>query len=711
MQKTAASALKWCLKSGGKVDSGDTVSRISKLGAEGRHKANIERDFHTLLKTISGRLGAKLSTARARTVVEQTLCYRKCGGYSGGLAMVFYIANWLQGLYTWCVCVLSSYCFRMYNHQAARVEWQDVPVLLPDELAKALYKRGESVFAHCMRGNVDAEKYWNHCRTHSTWFSNHTMRNYPRLDRLIPLSVYGDDVQCYKNSEIGTVSVIAWCSSFGFANKSMVRYFPICVFSEHCATEHTHEDLMQVIAGSISDMVDPEVIHDWSATGWAYVFNSVQGDLKWIRDNYFLFNFSANECCSLCGALKSHDDPGMTIADFRPNARHVGTLPDLTKFNATPPCLFTMLNVGPDRVEHDMMHGQLLGTTKVSNGSGIIYLAESSFWNRFQESGQYPDALQYTLQLAHKDFLQWKKQLGLNVTQPRFTPARLNRKGRQHYACLSCKASPSKAISMWIAERAVAHASREGASEMDKLVATCLRSFSLTVQLMDTAAEIFTEAEAESFYKHSLTHLQTFALLNKRSRALTGRQAIGKNLWLLMPKHHHLFHCALKARKDRINPRTGTLFAGEDFVGRISRIARVCHRSTVSLRVLMRYLALLHLHLERLKVWKKCIKHWGREGACNHCLFSENLSFPTMPVWETHGTSTCFEPNIPWRPLARYPFENPGNHGISRFGVDIPNWSLRTSDVSDPLGKINFSKREQHKWTRFPISLEMFGVL
>ena len=136
--------------------------------------------------------------------------------------------------------------------------------------------------------------------------------------------------------------------------------------------------------------------------------------------------------------------------------------------------------------------------------------------------------------------------------------------------------------------------------------------------------------------------------------------------------------------KDRINPRTGTPFAGEDFVGRISRIARARHRSTVSLRVLMRYLALLHLHLERLKVWKKGMKHWGREGAYNHCLFSENLSFPTMPVWEAHGSSACFEPNVPWGPLARYPFENPGDHGISRFGGWHPQlkltfqWRLRS---------------------------------
>lgn len=57
----------WCLKSGGRVEAGDMVSKIASLGAGGNHKSNIERDFHTLLKSFSRRLGAKLSTVRART--------------------------------------------------------------------------------------------------------------------------------------------------------------------------------------------------------------------------------------------------------------------------------------------------------------------------------------------------------------------------------------------------------------------------------------------------------------------------------------------------------------------------------------------------------------------------------------------------------------------------------------------------------------------
>lgn len=492
---------------------------------------------------------------------------------------------------------------RMYNHKDAVIEWQSVPVLFPDDFASALFARGEKAFQQCMLADADAAAFWGHMKTHSAWFQRTPWKDYSRLDKLIPLSLYGDDVQCYKNSEIGTCSIIAWSSDFAYKNHTLQRYFPICVWSEHCSTEHTHEDIMRGVTPRISAMVDGQYIHDWSESGWAFAFSSIQGDLKWIRDHYNLFNFSANDCCSLCGAVKSHEDPSWTIADFRLTAKHVGSHPDLSSFNAGPSVVFSLPGTGPDRVVHDCMHSQLLGTGKVCNGSGIVYLAESSFWNPFQPSGTYPDALEFSLRLAHKDFLGWKKSLKLSVTQPRFTPARLSRKGRQSYACLSCKASPSKAVSMWIAQRAIQRASRADASEMDQMVATCLQTYALALQLLDSADLVMTMDEAQRFCNLTLAHLQTYAQLNKRSRALVGRQAVGKNLWILLPKHRH-FHCALKVLQDRINPRASALFAGEDFVGRVSRIARVCHRSTVSERTLQRYLALVHLELVQHGMWK-----------------------------------------------------------------------------------------------------------
>ena len=75
MQETASSALGWCIKSGGHVAKDDMVSKIAHLGAGGSHKANIERDFHTLLKSFNKRLGAQISTVQARRWFSPTKRY------------------------------------------------------------------------------------------------------------------------------------------------------------------------------------------------------------------------------------------------------------------------------------------------------------------------------------------------------------------------------------------------------------------------------------------------------------------------------------------------------------------------------------------------------------------------------------------------------------------------------------------------------------
>lgn len=69
VQKTAASALKWCENAGGRVEPSDVVRRIAGLGSHGKYLANCERDMHTMLNTFGLRLHAKISDIRVRTSV------------------------------------------------------------------------------------------------------------------------------------------------------------------------------------------------------------------------------------------------------------------------------------------------------------------------------------------------------------------------------------------------------------------------------------------------------------------------------------------------------------------------------------------------------------------------------------------------------------------------------------------------------------------
>ena len=82
-------------------------------------------------------------------------------------------------------------------------------------------------------------------------------------------------------------------------------------------------------------------------------------------------------------------------------------------------------------------------------------------------------------------FGEWKKQKGLVSTQARFTCARLNRKLRSDFPCLSSKGIASKRLSFWLADVAVEWANREEATELDKLVASCAYSYVSFLQMID----------------------------------------------------------------------------------------------------------------------------------------------------------------------------------------------------------------------------------
>lgn len=492
--------------------------------------------------------------------------------------------------------------WRMWNIAESRIETQQLPILLPSNMATALYEKGEKIFRHCLIGDVDPKQYWDHCATCCEWFKSHPAKDYPRKDRLIPLSFYGDDVNTYRNSEVGSVSVVAWTSDFAFKNASLLRYWPIAVFSEHTASEYTYRDIMKKVTDDVREMVDPMCLHSWSSTGYCFMMSSFQGDLKWIHQHYRLHNYRKNMPCSFCGACKAHDNPSMQISDFRESAAHIGSAPDLEEFYDNEAAEFHLPGANVHRVLHDCMHSQLLGTGKVANGSALVFLCESSLWNPFQPAGLYEDALAHSLQLAHKDFIAWKKAMKLSVSQPRFTPARLSRKHRMMFACLSSKAAPGKAVTMWLATRCVEWAQRgDGVTHTEKLVATCMHSYAVALRIMDESDLLLTPEQAQEFYRQIMLHLRSFAVLNKESRGLRGK-VVGKNLWLLIVKHHHLHHAGRLVLQERVNPRSWNLFAGEDFVGRISRISRACHRTTVALRTLQRYLALLHLELDNLKL-------------------------------------------------------------------------------------------------------------
>lgn len=162
----------------------------------------------------------------------------------------------------------------------------------------------------------------------------------------------------------------------------------------------------------------------------------------------------------------------------------------------------------------------------------------------------------------------------------------------------------SKVITCWLANRAVAFARREGATQADRIMAICLQSYYVKmIRVMDESEHIMTERDASEFHKLCLKHLKAYVWLHQHGMKCD-RGVPGRRCWLLLPKLHHLWHLAWDTLQTRLNPRTSQLLSAESFVGEIGRIAKATHRSNLSQRTLERYLAKLSLKVG--EIVKKC---------------------------------------------------------------------------------------------------------
>ena len=253
-----------------------------------------------------------------------------------------------------------------------------------------------------------------------------------------------------------------------------------------------------------------------------------------------------------------------------------------------------------ERFLHDVCHGQFLGTARTLNASAIIFLCEGNYFGDWPSRGEYRHQLAPLLRCAFAHFKAWAKQSNLHITVPRFTPSRLNRRLRQSFPVLNTKAVASKAVSHWLAFATSEHAMRNGASNDDRMVAACVHEYTKALRIMDACGLLMGQDQAKQFHDAVIHHLRIYgALHHKSSQVLRGTQPM-RCLWQLLPKHHHFFHCAKDTLESCVNPRAYSLLAAESFIGMIGRLCKKCHRSSVSVRALHRYLTCLFFTLRGL---------------------------------------------------------------------------------------------------------------
>ena len=163
------------------------------------------------------------------------------------------------------------------------------------------------------------------------------------------------------------------------------------------------------------------------------------------------------------------------------------------------------------------------GDRSFSQRIGISLSSWRWFFSAWPDRGQYKDQLISVLKLAYLNFNSWKKRNKLRCTQPRFTPARLNRtSNRQTFPCLSSKAATSKILTYWLADLTKQHSDKTSATELDREVAVCMWAYARSLQVLDGAGMLMKDDEKRAFFDMVLLHLQTYAHLHKKSSVCHG---------------------------------------------------------------------------------------------------------------------------------------------------------------------------------------------
>jgi len=233
---------------------------------------------------------------------------------------------------------------------------------------------------------------------------------------------------------------------------------------------------------------------------------------------------------------------------------------------------FTILTVF-----EDLLHNVYLGIARDFAASILIELCPAY--------DPYMSTMDDTLRLIYADFCSWCKGNGLKQARRRFTLKLLgkDRESERVYPSIGTqvKAASMKTILAFLNYKLTNIAAN---TEYERIRATTAWALCDFLHICDLSDMWMTSDQADRACHAGFVFLRGYAWLadsNMRSNI---------TLYKIRPKHHYFHHQVLEVQKSKLNPSWLHCFVSEDFVGRSARVASRCHRKTVSLRAIQRYM-------------------------------------------------------------------------------------------------------------------------
>ena len=323
---------------------------------------------------------------------------------------------------------------------------------------------------------------------------------------------------------------------------------------------------------------------DSQASTYRMAFAEMRADNDFYAFCYGWQHYRCNEMCHRCWA--SFVNPDLPWTDFRSSAGWRKCLIKSCHYKENsavgPGCpLVDLPGWELTRNLIDPMHGLNLGVDQ--------HVAGNVLWDMATEACTMKKDVPGFLERQWVLFMRWCSEHRISCSMKRFTVTKLNKSEANKYPLLHCKAAEARIVLVWLCEMLTSEASEKPRCAYTQLKATCCWSICQFHHLCKIDSDPLPLHVKDECVRLLGVFLDTYSALARFCVDL------GDPGWHLVPKHHYLAHLRDDIATTSFNPMFHHCFVDEDMVGRVARGSRMCHRSTVTVRWLERYIHFLWL--------------------------------------------------------------------------------------------------------------------
>jgi hypothetical protein len=370
---------------------------------------------------------------------------------------------------------------RVEQLRTFQLEWVDIPILLPFELAHAILHISPTKFQTSFlgdNGGAALAEFWQWAETQTSWGRAHPALCSPQADlprdRLLPVMWFVDGCEVHNASEH---VVWSWSSFFGGGDIWDCKFLFASLPSRRMRSKSTqalvHSELCKIIGWQQAvwtSGVFPEVGHDGQPLSgervklanqrmlWRSAFIGLRTDSKARKECHNFHRwYGATYCCDLCLCTQPfpNADAALTMLDLSRDAEYARTMFSHEQYLAYERVRSPWCHVPGWRLEccyFDLLHVLHLGVCKQSNASCIAEMLES---------GCLPgDSVVDKLCRLTVQFGDWCKARRLPAVKFGFTATSIGRSTKTEFPELASyfKGCHVKLITHFMAEKVPGHA-------------------------------------------------------------------------------------------------------------------------------------------------------------------------------------------------------------------------------------------------------------